>query len=161
MGGIRRTSEVTGDMVALSAGRPAILPLAGQAQIAGALPADVIIAEVVVESFGVGEDLVAADPLTGMAGGGLVSGRGRGRGGGRRRGALGLGAVRRLGGGRRGRGGGGGGLGRLAHEGEGEEGVEVEVVWVDERVELAMEGVLESGKRNEMGERLLSHGRGG
>ena len=49
----------------------------------------------------------------------------------------------------------------MAHEGEGEEGVEVEVVWVDERVELAMEGVLESGKRNEMGERLLSHGRGG
>lgn len=39
-----RTSEVTRDVVALGASGPTILPFAGQAQIACALSADVIIA---------------------------------------------------------------------------------------------------------------------
>lgn len=65
---IRRTSEMRGDVIALSAGSTTVLPFAGEAQIAGALAADVIIAQVVVERFGVGEDLVAVDPLAAMAG---------------------------------------------------------------------------------------------
>lgn len=40
-------------MVTLSAGRATVLPLAGEAEVAGALPADVVVAEVVVEGLGV------------------------------------------------------------------------------------------------------------
>ena len=58
---------MTGNVIALSTGGPAVLPLAGQTEVAGALPANVVIAEMVVEGLWVGEDLFAVDPLAEMA----------------------------------------------------------------------------------------------
>ena len=55
-------------MVALSAAGVAILPFAGETEVAGALAADVVVAEVVVERLWVGEGLVAVDPLAPVAG---------------------------------------------------------------------------------------------
>ena len=55
------------DVIALSTGSTTILPFAGEAQIAGALAANVVIAEMVVERLWVGEDLFAVDPLAEMA----------------------------------------------------------------------------------------------
>ena len=43
-----RTSEVAGDVVAFGTGRATVLPLAGQAEVACALAADVVVAEMVV-----------------------------------------------------------------------------------------------------------------
>lgn len=65
---IARTSEMRRDVIALSARSATVLPFAGEAQIAGALAADVLIAQVVVERLGVRQHLVAVDPLAGMAG---------------------------------------------------------------------------------------------
>ena len=62
-------------MVALSTCCSAILPLAGQAQVTGGLAAYVIIAEMVVEGLGIGEGLVAADPLALVASGRVFWGR--------------------------------------------------------------------------------------
>lgn len=47
------TSEMGGNMVPLSAGRAAVLPVAGEAEVARGLAANVVVAEVVVESLGV------------------------------------------------------------------------------------------------------------
>jgi hypothetical protein len=82
------TSEVAGDMVALCACGSAVLPLAGQAQVVGALAADVVVAQVGVEHLGVGEDPVAVLPEATVAGrvgggstdGGLAVALGRGQG---------------------------------------------------------------------------------
>jgi hypothetical protein len=71
-------------VVALRTGGGAIYPFAGEAEIAGALPADVVSAEVGVEGVGVGEDAGAGGPFAdvllrrwrvGAAGGGGVGGR--------------------------------------------------------------------------------------
>ena len=60
-------------MVALCACCAAVLPLAGEAEVVCALPADVVVAEVVVEGLWVGEALRAVDPETGVVvGGGVV-----------------------------------------------------------------------------------------
>ena len=64
---MRRTSEMTGDVVALRTGCAAVFPLASQAEVSGALAANVVVAEVVVEGLWVWEDLVAVDPLAAMA----------------------------------------------------------------------------------------------
>ena len=44
-----RTSEMAGDVVPLRTSGPAILPLAGETKIVGALPTYVVIAKMVVE----------------------------------------------------------------------------------------------------------------
>lgn len=42
-----------GDVVALGARRAAVLPLAGQTEVVGGLPANVVIAEMEIEKLGV------------------------------------------------------------------------------------------------------------
>ena len=54
---------MTGNMVALSTGSDAVLPFASEAEIVGALPADVVVAEVIVKSFGLVERFGAFEPL--------------------------------------------------------------------------------------------------
>jgi hypothetical protein len=54
---------MTGNMVAFCTGSDAVLPFASEAEIVGALPANVVIAEVMVKSFGVGERFGAFEPL--------------------------------------------------------------------------------------------------
>jgi hypothetical protein len=51
-------------MVSFGTGRPAVLPLAGQAQIIGAFPADVVVAEMVVQLFRITESQGTVDPET-------------------------------------------------------------------------------------------------
>ena len=63
---------MTGNVIALSTGGPAVLPLAGQTEVAGALPANVVIAEVIVESLGIWQDLVARYPLAAVARSGVL-----------------------------------------------------------------------------------------
>lgn len=67
------TSEMTGDMISLRASCTTILPLASETKVVGALPADVVVAEVVVEEFGVGVGFSAVNPQTDQ--GRLVGGR--------------------------------------------------------------------------------------
>ncbi len=141
-------------MVALGACGPAILPFAGQAQVTGALSANVVIAKVIIEGLGIGEDLLAREPLASVSRRGFL-GRGGGSTG---RGGVGLRALRRIRGCGRGR---GRRLGRrrgLAHEGIVECGEGVEAVEDVEGIEGAVEGVLEGGERDEMGEGVLRHG---
>lgn len=47
---------MAGDVVALGTGCAAILPLAGETEVVGALAADMVIAKMDVEQFGVGAD---------------------------------------------------------------------------------------------------------
>ena len=74
---------MAGDMVTLCAGCATILPPAGEAEIVGALAANVVIAEMVVEGLWVEKGVCAVIPETsvcrGRRGGG-TSGGGRGRG---------------------------------------------------------------------------------
>jgi len=72
-------SQMASDMIAFSAGRATILPLASQTQVAGTLPTNVVVAQMVVERFWVGQDLVAFYPLALVACllGGLGAGSGR------------------------------------------------------------------------------------
>lgn len=55
---------MTGNMVALCTGSPAVLPLAGQAEVICTLATNVIIAKVVVKRFRVSKILTAVDPET-------------------------------------------------------------------------------------------------
>jgi hypothetical protein len=52
------------NMVPLSAGRAAVLPVAGKAEVVGGFATDVVVAEVVVESLGVAKRSTARLPLT-------------------------------------------------------------------------------------------------
>ena len=63
-----RTSEMAGDVVALGAASVAVLPLASEAEVVGGLSADVVVAEVGVEQFWVGECGGAPGPLTAVVG---------------------------------------------------------------------------------------------
>jgi hypothetical protein len=67
------TSEVAGDVISLRASCTTILPLASETKVVGALSADVVVAEVVVEDFSVGVGFAAVDPKTDQ--GRLVRGR--------------------------------------------------------------------------------------
>jgi len=67
------TSEVTGDVISLRTSCTAILPFASETKVVGALSADVVIAQVVVEKFGVGVGFTAVGPKTDQ--GRLVRGR--------------------------------------------------------------------------------------
>ena len=59
---------MAGDVITFGAGGTAVLPLAGKTKIVCALAADVVVAEVVVEGFGVRKHLVAVDPLATVGG---------------------------------------------------------------------------------------------
>ena len=63
-GGEGLTAKMTCDVISFCTGSATILPLAGETEIVGALPADVDAAEVVVEGLWVGEGLVAVLPET-------------------------------------------------------------------------------------------------
>jgi len=52
-------SDVGGDVITLDGGGPALVPLAGEVQVVGALAADVLLADVIVEDFSRGEALIA------------------------------------------------------------------------------------------------------
>jgi len=58
------TSEVTGDVISLRASCTAVLPLASETKVVSTLSADVVVAEMVVENFGVSVWLSAVDPKT-------------------------------------------------------------------------------------------------
>ena len=60
------TSEVTGDVISFRTSCAAILPFASETKVVSALSADVVVAEVVVEEFGVGIRLSAVDPKAGQ-----------------------------------------------------------------------------------------------
>jgi len=62
-GGLR-TSEVTGDMITFCTGGAAVPPLAGETEVVGALPANVVVAEMVVERLWVGESERTVHPQT-------------------------------------------------------------------------------------------------
>jgi hypothetical protein len=66
--GEMHTSEMAGDMVAFGTCGVAVFPLACETEIACALAANVVVAEVTVESLWVRRDFVAVDPLTGVSG---------------------------------------------------------------------------------------------
>jgi hypothetical protein len=75
---------MTGDMIALCTGSDAVFPFASETEVIGALPAYVIVAEMVVKSLGVGERFGAFEPLTvvgrrGVERESVVVGRARGR----------------------------------------------------------------------------------
>jgi len=55
---------MTGDMIALRTGGDTVFPFAGEAEIIGALSTNVIVAEMIVEGFGVGERFRTVQPLT-------------------------------------------------------------------------------------------------
>jgi hypothetical protein len=55
---------MTGDMITLCTGSDAVFPFASETEVIGALSAYVIVAEMVVESLGVGEIFGAVEPLT-------------------------------------------------------------------------------------------------
>jgi hypothetical protein len=67
------TSEMAGDMVTLGTCCAAVLPLAGEAEVVGALAANMVIAEMVVEGLWVEKGLSTVVPEA-------FVGRGRGRG---------------------------------------------------------------------------------
>lgn len=71
----RVDSEMRSDVVALGTCGTAALPFARQTQVVGRLASNVVVAEMDIEQFGVGEGLVAAFPETLVS---LVGGR-RGR----------------------------------------------------------------------------------
>lgn len=56
------------NVVALCAGCRAVLPLAGEAEVVGALSANVVVAEVVIEGICIRESLCAGVPLAGERG---------------------------------------------------------------------------------------------
>ena len=60
----KATSEVTGDMISFRTSRAAILPFASETKVVSALSTDVVVAEMIVEEFGVGEGLGTVDPKT-------------------------------------------------------------------------------------------------
>jgi len=72
-GGKKVTSEVTGDVIPLRASCTTIFPLASETKVVSTFSADMVVAEVVIESFGVGVGLAAVDPKTDQ--GRLVRGR--------------------------------------------------------------------------------------
>lgn len=77
------TSEMAGDMITLGTGCAAVLPLAGEAEVVGALAANMVIAEMVVEGLWVDKGLSTVVPETFVGrrrGGGGTSGGGGGRG---------------------------------------------------------------------------------
>ena len=59
-------SKMAGDVVTLSAGCAAVLPFAGEAEVVGALAADVVVAEMHVECLWVRGKLGAPLPLAWM-----------------------------------------------------------------------------------------------
>lgn len=59
--------DVRGDVIALDGGGPALVPLAGEVQVVGALAANVLLADVIVEDLSRGEALVALGPAAGEA----------------------------------------------------------------------------------------------
>ena len=65
---------MTGDVISLGASCAAILPFTSETKIIGAFATDVVVAEVVIEDFGLEVRLAAVDPKTGQ--GGLVGGGG-------------------------------------------------------------------------------------
>ena len=140
-----RTPEMTCYVISLGTGGVAVFPLARQAEIACAFPANVVVAQVVVEGLRVRQDLVAVYPLASVS---VVCGGPRSG----RDGALWLlclgdslvdgwreGAGRLLDG--------GGGLGRR-HE-AGQEVVLCGVVETELGIEIAVECVLECAEGNE------------
>jgi hypothetical protein len=58
-----KTSKVASDMIAFCTGGRTVLPFASETEVVGALPANVIVTEVIIESLGVGERLCAVEPL--------------------------------------------------------------------------------------------------
>jgi len=60
-------SNVGGDMIALDSGGPALVPLAGEVQVVGALAANMLLADVIVEDFSRGESLITLGPAAGEA----------------------------------------------------------------------------------------------
>lgn len=54
------------DVVPLCACRSTIFPLASEAQVIGALAANVVVAQVAIESFGIGESHSTIGPLAWM-----------------------------------------------------------------------------------------------
>ena len=73
-GGENVTSEVAGDVISLRASCAAILPLTSETKVIGALSADMVVAKMVIEDFGVEVRLSAVGPKTDQ--GRLVGGRG-------------------------------------------------------------------------------------
>ena len=61
------TSEMTGDVITLSASGVTIFPPAGEAEVACALAPNVVVAQMVVKRFRVIHDLVTVDPLAFVA----------------------------------------------------------------------------------------------
>lgn len=57
-------SQVTGNVITFCAGGAAILPFAGQAKVVGALPTNVIVAEMVVQRFRIAERESTLGPET-------------------------------------------------------------------------------------------------
>ena len=60
-------------MISLRASGAAVLPPTSETEVVGALSTDVVVAEMIVENFRVGERLGAVEPKAGQ--GGLVRGR--------------------------------------------------------------------------------------
>jgi len=58
------TSEMTGDMISLGTRCATVLPLAGEAEIVGALTADMVVAEMVIKSLWVSKGQLTVLPLT-------------------------------------------------------------------------------------------------
>jgi hypothetical protein len=56
------TSEMTGDVISFCASRTTIFPSASEAKVVGTLATDVVVAEVVIEDFGIWVGLSAVDP---------------------------------------------------------------------------------------------------
>jgi hypothetical protein len=63
-----QTAKVAGDVISFGTGGATILPPAGETQIVGAFPADVDVAEVVVQGLRVREGLGALQPETDVLG---------------------------------------------------------------------------------------------
>ena len=55
---------MAGDVIPLCASSCAVFPFASETEVICALPADVVVAEMIVKSLGVGEGLCAFEPLT-------------------------------------------------------------------------------------------------
>lgn len=56
------TPEVAGDVISFRASCTTIFPFAGEAKVVSTLPADVVVAQVVIEDFRVSVGLFAVDP---------------------------------------------------------------------------------------------------
>lgn len=74
-------SDVRGDVVTLGTADVASFPLAGEAEVVGGLAADVVVAEMLVDDFGVVEDLATVVPSASDWLGGCLKVRGVRRGG--------------------------------------------------------------------------------